>query len=261
MKIQVLGCNGGILPGSRTPAFLINDEILIDAGSVVAQLTMEQQDKVRQVFITHFHLDHTKDLAFLADNAFERPGLPIRVYGIKDTISDFKTLFFNDHTWPDFTKITSGNVPVVRLEELIINVDRKVSVANDIVIRPFPVNHSVEGVGYLVIEGDSSVIFSGDTGQTDLLWEIANTEANSLNRLKAIILETSFPNNLQKVADVSYHLTPNTLKKELEKFEAKDIPIYLYHIKPKFFDEMKREIEAINNKDISILENDMVLTF
>lgn len=261
MKIKVLGCNGGLLPGSRTPSFLINDEILIDAGSVAAQLTMEQQDKIRHVYITHFHLDHTKDLAFFSDNAFERPGLPINIYGIKDTISDFKKHFFNDHTWPDFTKISSGNVPVVLLKELILNLERKASPTSNVTIRPFMVDHTIDSVGYLLIEGDSSVIVSGDTGPTELLWEIANTEAKSFNRLKAIILETSFPNSLQKVADVSYHLTPNTLKKELDKFKAEDIPIYLYHIKPKFTDVIKREIEEIKNKDISILENDMVLTF
>ena len=261
MKIQVLGCNGGILPDPRTPAFLINDEILVDAGSVVAQLTMEQQDKVRHVFITHFHLDHTKDLAFLSDNAFERPGLPINVYGIKETISDFKAMFFNDHTWPDFTKITSGNAPVVQLEELVLNEDREASPTSDVIIRPFMVNHTIDSVGYLLIEGDSSIIISGDTGPTDLLWEIANTEAQDLNRLKAIILETSFPNKLQKVADDSDHLTPNTLKKELNKFNAEGIPIYLYHIKPKFLDEIKKEIESIDNQDVKILENDMLLEF
>lgn len=261
MKIQVLGCNGGLLPNSRSPAFLLNDEILIDAGSVAAQLDIDQQDRIRDIFITHFHLDHTKDLAFFSDNAFEGPGLPINVYGSKDTIEDFKKHFFNDHSWPDFTKIRSGSKPVVHLEELIINVDRMVTKGSKVSVRPFRVNHSIDGLGYLVVEGDSSVIFSGDTGPTEKLWEIANDEAQNLNRLKAIFLETSFPSSLQRVADASYHLTPSTLKKELEKFKSKGIPIYLYHLKPRFFDAIKREIEALGNDDISILENDQVLTF
>jgi cAMP phosphodiesterase len=240
---------------------LLNDEILIDAGSIAAQLDIDRQDRIRDVFITHFHLDHTKDLAFFSDNAFEGPGLPINVYGSKDTISDFKKYFFNDHTWPDFTKIRSGNKPVVHLEELIINVERKISKSTEVYIRPFQVNHSIDGLGYLVIEGKSSVIFSGDTGPTDKLWEIANHEAQSLNRLKAIFLETSFPSSLQRVADASCHLTPATLKGELAKFKSKGIPIYLYHLKPRFFDAIKKEIDALNNEDVKILENDQVFTF
>jgi len=262
MKIKVLGCNGGIIPGTKPPSFLINDEILIDAGHVASELTVDQQDKVRQVFITHFHLDHTKDLAFLSDNAFERQGLPITVYGSKATISDFKNFFFNDHTWPDFTKIRSGKNSVVRLQELIPNMDRKVvGKTSEITVRPFPVNHSVDAFGYLVIEGESSVIFSGDTGPVDKIWEIANTEALNLNRLKAIFIETSFPSNLQRVADASCHLTPNTLRKELEKFKTEGIPIYLYHLKPRYYKIIRGEIEAMKNDDISILENDQVFTF
>ncbi|MBN1572037.1 MAG: 3',5'-cyclic-nucleotide phosphodiesterase [Deltaproteobacteria bacterium] len=261
MKIQVLGCNGGIIPGTRPPSFLINEEILIDAGHVTGQLTVDQQDKVRQVFITHFHLDHTKDLAFLSDNAYERQGLPITVYGSKATISDFKEHFFNDHTWPDFTKIKSGKDPVVNLQELIPNVDRKAGKTSEVAVRPFPVNHSIDAFGYLVIEGGSSVIFSGDTGPVDKLWEIANNEALNFNRLKAIFIETSFPSSLQRVADVSFHLTPYTLKKELEKFKTGGIPVYLYHLKPRYYKIIKGEIEAMNNDDISILENDQVFIF
>ena len=254
MKIRVLGCQGGILPGYKSTAFLINDGILIDSGSVVSELQIEEQDKVRDIFITHSHLDHTKDIAFFTDNAVGRPDLPIRIYGSKGTISDFKKYFFNGHTWPDFTKIYSGGKPTVELATIKIKENIEIG---DLKISSFRTNHNMESVGYLLKDRNSSVIFSGDTGPTEELWQIANQEEN----LKALFIETTLPNDMQQIADTSAHLTPNTLVEELSKLKRSGFPIYTYHLKPYYIDVLTEEINAIGRSDIHVLKNGQVLEF
>lgn len=254
MKIRVLGCQGGILPGYKSTAFLINDGILIDSGSVVSELQIDEQDKVRDIFITHSHLDHTKDIAFLTDNAVGRPGLPIRIYGSKGTISDFKKYFFNGHTWPDFTEIYFGGKPTVEL--VTIEIKENIEIG-DLKISSFRTNHNMESVGYLLKDRNSSVIFSGDTGPTEELWQIANQEEN----LKAIFIETTLPNDMQEIADTSAHLTPKTLAEELSKLNKGGFLIYTYHLKPSYIDVLAEEIKAIGRSDIHILKNGQVLEF
>ena len=254
MKIRVLGCQGGILPGYKSTAFLINDGILIDSGHVVSELQVEEQDKVRDIFITHFHLDHTKDIAFLTDNAVGRPGLPIKIHGSEGTISDFKKYFFNGHTWPDFTEIYFDGKPIVQLVK--IEIGENIEIA-DLKISSFRTNHNMESTGYLIRDKNSSVIFSGDTGPTEELWQIANEEEN----LKAIFIETTLPNDMQEIADTSAHLTPKTLTEELSKLNKSGFPIYIYHLKPSYIDVLTKEIEAIGRSDIHVLKNGQVLEF
>lgn len=254
MEIKVLGCNGGLLQGLRSPSFLVNKEVLLDAGHVASLLTMEEQDRIRDIFITHFHLDHTKDITFLTDNALGRPDLPINIYATKVTISYFKKHFFNNFNWPDFTDILSDGKPVAEL--VTIKLGEKVRMKG-LEITAFKVIHAVQGVGYLINDGKSSFIYSGDTGPTDELWRIANSEEN----LKGIIIDTSFPNEMQKLADVSGHLTPNTLKIELEKLKKKGVPIYIFHLKPNFINILKEEINDIGSNDIHLLENDQIISF
>lgn len=254
MEIRVLGCNGGILPGFRSSSFLINRHVLIDSGHVAGVLTLEEQNKIRDIFITHFHLDHTKDIAFLTDNAFGNHDLPIRIYGTAKTVTDFTAYFFNNATWPDFTKINSDNNPIVRL--VAVRSGEKTSIG-PLEVTPFTVNHSVDGVGYVIKDGPSSVVFSGDTGPTDEMWDIINRDTS----VKAIFIETSFPNELQAIADTSGHFTPRTLDADLKKLTRAAVPIYLYHLKPKYYDGITEEIRALKRDNLIILKNDLLLTF
>lgn len=254
MEIRVLGCNGGILPGFRSSSFLINERVLIDSGHVASVLSLEEQNKIRDIFVTHFHLDHTKDIAFLTDNAFGDHDLPISVYGTARTISDFKKHYFNNATWPDFTKINSDNRPIVRL--VIIRHGQE-TVIGQLKVTPFKVNHSIDGVGYIVRDKSSAVFFSGDTGPTDTMWNSINADAS----VKAIFVEASFPNEFQAIADSSGHFTPKTLDADLGKLTRTGIPVYVYHIKPKYYDIISEEIRALKRDNLIVLQNDLRVTF
>ena len=68
MQIRVLGCHGSQTPGCNTTSFLLNGNTLVDAGTITSLLTIEEQLKINHVLITHAHLDHVRDIMFLADN-------------------------------------------------------------------------------------------------------------------------------------------------------------------------------------------------
>ena len=59
MKLTVLGCAGGIGGRERlTTCLLLDDDILLDAGTGLATLDIDALAKIEHVFLTHTHLDH-----------------------------------------------------------------------------------------------------------------------------------------------------------------------------------------------------------
>jgi hypothetical protein len=45
MQIRVLGCSGSIAAGSRTTSFLVDDDVLVDAGTGVGDLTLDEMTR------------------------------------------------------------------------------------------------------------------------------------------------------------------------------------------------------------------------
>jgi ribonuclease BN (tRNA processing enzyme) len=239
MKLRVLGCYGGNIPGHGMTAFLVDDTISLDAGWVSGALSLKEQEKVKDILISHSHLDHTCTLPFLIDNNFSAPGFSLRIYAIPEVIASMKNHLFNNHTWPDFTCLPNDLTPVLKLVEIAPEEPFEI---NGLTIRAVHVSHIVPTTGYILEDRKGAIAFSSDTGPTERFWEIVNT----LKRLRAVITETSFPNELQDLANVSGHLTPNTLEGELRKLK-KDVPVYLYGGKPKHLDRIKRQIKALRD--------------
>jgi ribonuclease BN (tRNA processing enzyme) len=241
MKFRVLGCHGGEAPGFRATAFLIDDVFAVDAGGIVGALPITAQARLEAVALSHIHLDHMKDLAMVADNTFALRRSPLDVYGAETTVKHLKRHLFNDRLWPDFTRIPSPSRPTVRLHPIPLEKDVRIG---RLTIRAIQVFHTVESVAFLVSDGDGTIAVSGDTGPTTRLWEVVNATDN----LRAILVECSFPNALQEVADLSGHFTPQTLKIELEKIADHDVPIFVYHLKPPFYGEVARELRGIGRR-------------
>ncbi|MDX8408666.1 MAG: 3',5'-cyclic-nucleotide phosphodiesterase [Mariprofundales bacterium] len=247
MRIRVLGCYGGQLLGFHLSSFLVNDSILLDAGAPTESLTLEEQHHIRHIFISHVHLDHIKDIAFLADNrSLKRLGGDSRnrcmvVHSVPENIGYLKQHFINDIIWPDFTKIPSAEDPILQLEPLV---EEQAVEVDGIRITPIRVNHPVPCTAFLLEEDGAQFIYSADTGPTDRLWEVANAQPN----LQGLILDCSFPNSQQFLADLSGHMTSHDVGKELKKLNRLgEVPIYLFHMKPEALNTMMDEIgnEAI----------------
>jgi ribonuclease BN (tRNA processing enzyme) len=245
MKIRVLGCYGGNVPELGMTSFLVNDTVCLDAGFVSGALSLREQEKVKDVIISHSHLDHTCSLPFLIDNNFSAPGFSLRIYAIREVIASMKNHLFNNHTWPDFTCLPNDLTPVLKL---IAVEPEKPFVINGLTFRAIPVTHIVPTSGFIVEDRKGALAFSSDTGPTQRFWEVANTT----KKLRAVITETSFPNELQDLAHVSGHLTPATLDQELRKLH-RDVPVYLYGFKPKHFRTIRHQVHALKRRNLHLL--------
>ncbi len=251
MDFRVLGGDGGVAVGHQTTSFLLNEDVLIDAGSVATSLSTEEQKKIEYVFISHCHLDHVKDLCFLADNMFAFRKTPIQVLSIKDNIEILKRHIFNNEIWPDFSNLSNGTSNILEFKE--IEDGAKVGGLD---VQIFNVNHPVPAIGFIVDDGNSSILITGDTGPTDQIWKEGNKRAN----LRAIFTEIAFPDSQEFVAEAAGHFTPKTFQEEMKKV-TKKLPIYIYHLKPSFYNSLKQEIDKLGFPDLYCLQLGDKLSF
>ncbi len=246
MEIEVLGGFGGECLGCRMTCLLIDDRLALDAGSLSEALPVERQVGVRSVLLSHSHLDHLASLPFFIENIFGKSEGPIEIHASAATIESIQSHLFNDAIWPDFTRLPNRWLPTVRFHEL--KAGQPVEIEG-VRVTPIPVDHPVPTFGFLLERGGAAVLWSSDTGSTRRLWEIAN----SLPALNALCIETSFDNSMQEIADLSGHLTPHTLERELEKLE-RSVPLLLHHLKPPCVEAIRRQVRRLANPDVEFLE-------
>jgi len=206
-----------------------------------------EQVEIRHALISHAHLDHTAGLSYLTDTlAMVAPDRHITVGSIAPVIDSLRTHHFNDALWPNFTAIPSHSHPVLGFRTLVEEGEARVG---DLWVTPVPVEHTVPTSGYVIHDGETGFVYTGDTGPTQRLWQVAR----EISGLKALIVETSFPNRLHALARVSGHLTPDMLRREIDKM-PRDIPIWIFHIKPQLFEETAEELARIDPARIHTLE-------
>lgn len=256
MDLRIVGCYGGETPRHRTSAFVLDDRLSIDAGSLTRGLELEAQYRLEACVISHAHLDHIRDLATIADNRCQQGCEPLIVAATKGTIEILRRHFFNGLLWPDFSVIPSAERPTIRFLEL--PAEQVVHVAG-YEIRAIHVSHTIESAGFIIeAPCGGAIAYSGDTGPTTRLWDFVNEQPN----LRALMMEVSFPNREQRVATLSGHHTPESLGAELRKFRrAAELPSLLYHLKPTYQDEIERECERLEGLNLTILRDDDRFTF
>jgi ribonuclease BN (tRNA processing enzyme) len=248
MKIQVLGGHGGEALGFGTTSFLIDEKLLIDAGAVASTLSIDQQTKIDHILISHCHLDHIKDLAFICDNCFGLKRKPFQVHTHETVKGIIKAHLLNDVVWPDFTKLPNSENPTMVIHSLQ---EENELTLGEYKVLAVKVKHAHDAMGFIIEKGDSAVLFTSDTGPTERIWSVAKAQKN----LKAIFTEVSFPNELQKVADISDHHTPFSIQKELQKMPS-GIPVILTHLKPHYRDSILKEMKGIGEGRVRVLEKD-----
>jgi ribonuclease BN (tRNA processing enzyme) len=242
MRIKVLGCSGGVGPGLRTTSLLVNDHVLIDAGTGVCDLSLEQMSRITDVFLTHSHLDHIAGLAFMADNLFDLIDHPLQVHATAATIKAVHDHLFNWILWPDFSELPNKEKPLMTWHEVTLGKPMKV---NGHVLSAFEVLHTVPGIGYSLEAPEGTFAFSGDTYACETLW----TALNGLKRLDKLMIEVAFTNDDDELARLSRHFTPKLLGEELKKLRHKP-KLFLTHHKP----GCEEEIETECKKALSAFE-------
>lgn len=254
MDLRVIGCHGGETPHHRTSAFVVDDRVAIDAGSLTSGVELKAQCALEAVLVSHAHLDHVRDLATIADNRSQNGAPPLVVAGTKQTIAILQKHFFNGLLWPDFSKIPNARRPAIRY--LVLAPEEPVTIAGYRVCA-IPVSHTIECCAFTLRgrQGDGTLAYSGDTGPTDRLWEVLG----ATDDLKALLMEVSFPNAEARLARVSGHHTPETLARDLAKLErhgkarlARELPTLLYHIKPSFQGRVERECARLRSLNLTV---------
>ncbi|MEW6109286.1 MAG: 3',5'-cyclic-nucleotide phosphodiesterase [Nitrospirota bacterium] len=234
MILKVLGSSGAEFPGHNPPAFLIDGKILLDGGTIGAQLDEEEQWKIKDILITHSHLDHIKGIPFLADNiVIKNRNHNITLIGIRETLRALRENLLNDKLWPDFTKISAAIEPVVKLRNISAGKPLKV---DNYTVTAYRVNHTVPAVGYIIRDKKGkALLYTGDTGPTERIWNVRDN-------INAVIVEVSFPNSMEKLAVKTGHLTPKLMLKELDKIKSSPGTIFITHPKPQYLKQIKKEI-------------------
>lgn len=237
MDIRVLGCSGGIGAGLRTTSFLVDHDVLLDAGSGVGELTLDEMAQLKHIFLTHSHLDHIHAIPLLVDSVFDRVDAPILIHALPDTIRALQAHIFNGVIWPDFTRLPHPERPVLRFETLEPG---EVVTLGERQFEMIPVKHIVPTVGYRITTPTGVFAFSGDTTTNDTFWAALNAGP----RLDLLIVEAAFPNAEQELCRIARHYSPEMLAEDLKKLNHRP-HIWLTHAKPGAEEKIFQEARSL----------------
>lgn len=251
MRIQLLpstfGENGHATQEQRLTCFVIDDCVAVDAGSLAIALTNEQRSKVRDIIVTHPHMDHIASLPIFIDDLYPTLKQPMRVHATPEVIALLERDVFNWNLYPRFSELKNNYGPV--MEYLPIPASGPFQVAH-LTVTAVAVNHIVPTVGLVVSDGEKSVAFSSDTAETEEFWKMLNERQH----VDALLIEASFPDRLAKLAEVSRHFTPSSLGKELKKLNHNGLDIMAVHIKPAYREEIIEQLNALKIPNLSVMQ-------
>ena len=242
MMIRVLGCSGAIAAGCKTTSFALDDDVLIDAGTGVGDLTLDELTGIEHILISHSHLDHVLSIGLLADSVMRRRAgrRPIQVHALPETIDALRKHIFNGAIWPDFTRLPSADKPVLAL--VPFKIGDRLDLGGGRHVEVLSAAHTVPAVGFAVEGKDGNWVFTGDTGPNPELWMRLRGM-----RVRHLVIETAFSDEERTLARISRHLCPATLGEELRQLEA-GVEVHITHIKPGELDAVMSEIAALGDR-------------
>lgn len=255
MRIQLLPSSfddgGSAIAAQRLTCFVIDDRVAIDAGSIGIALTEAQRHTVRDVIVTHPHMDHIASLPIFVDDLFSELEQPVRIHATEQVIGMLKQDVFNDTVYPKFDELRNEHGRV--MEYAPFDLDNEFRVAH-LKVTAVAVNHIVPTVGLLISDGKATVAFSSDTAETSEFWKVVNRAKD----LHALFIEASFPNSMQKLAQASKHLTPSMLENELTKLNHNGMDILAVHLKPAYRQTVAHELGELRIDNLSVMETGRV---
>jgi ribonuclease BN (tRNA processing enzyme) len=250
--IRVLGCHGAIAARCHTTAFLCDDDLLLDAGSGVGELRLDELARIDHILLSHSHLDHLLSVPLMADSVIKlRQGVqgapirPIHVHGLPATLEALKAHILNGVIWPDFSRIPTPEHPILKLQPFAIGDTLRFPARGgqaERCIRVLPAAHTVPAVGFAVDTPKGWWVYTGDTGPNPALWQ-----ALAGQRIAQLVIETAFGDEEAHLAKISGHLSPQTLAHELKQLDG-SVSVYITHPKPGEVPAVLSQIRALNSQ-------------
>ncbi|HAF15905.1 MAG TPA: hypothetical protein DHU55_05845 [Blastocatellia bacterium] len=251
MRIQLLpstfDSQGHATLEQRLTCFLIDERVAVDAGSIALALNSEQRENVRDIIVTHPHMDHIASLPIFIDDLFPTLRSPVRVYATPEVIQLLDRDIFNWNVYPRFSELKNDYGPV--MEYVPIPAGKEFKIAH-LTVTAVAVNHIVPTIGLIVSDGKSTVAFSSDTSETEEFWNVINRSKG----INAILIEASFPDSMAKLAEVSRHFTPASLERELRKLNHNGLDILAVHMKPAYREMIIDELKALKIPGLGVME-------
>lgn len=251
MKIQLLPTSfddaGKASNRQHLACFVIDDTVALDAGSLATSTTAVQKERIRNVILTHAHLDHIAGLPLFVDDCFATLREPVVVHATEQVIEVLESNIFNWAVYPRFSELENEFGKVLRYE---IIQPEKIHLVEHLKVEAIKVNHKVPSVGFIIDGGEAKFALTGDTAEVDWFWDRINQE----NSLQALFIECAFPDEMEELSRNSHHLTPRRLNAELKKFNRKDCPVFIINIKPTYYSSVCEQILALNLANIEIMQ-------
>ncbi len=235
MNVQNLGCSGGLAEGQFTTSFLLDGCTLLDGGTGVGKLSLEQMNQIETVLLTHAHMDHIAGVAMMLASLSEHRKTPVTLAAPKEVLEAIKTHILNWVIWPDFSKIPNEQAPILQYLELA---PMQTEDINGYQVMPIPLAHTVSSYAYRISRGEKAFCFFGDTGPTELVWQTLNQHPVS-----DLFIELSYSKESDELATISKHYTSVTLAEDLSKLEG-PAKVHIMHLKPGAEDQIMAEFSG-----------------
>jgi cAMP phosphodiesterase len=251
VKLQLLpstfDSKGAASAKQHLACFVVDECVAFDAGSLAMSCTDRQRANIRDIVLTHAHLDHIAGLPLFIDDLYATLAEPVRVHATQEVIDVLERDIFNWSVYPRFSELRNTKGQVMVYQPFAIGCEFSV---RHLQVLGVAVNHQVPASGFIISDSGTSVALSGDTSEMDEFW----TAVNSQEKLSALLIECAFPNELEDLAELSHHLTPNSLAAELGKFKLPDCPIFIINVKPTYRDVVIAQLNQLLGERVSIMD-------
>lgn len=250
MKLKLLPStfepDGAASNRQHLTSFVLNGRVAVDAGSLAMAVSPSERGRIRDVVITHAHLDHIAGLPLFVDDQFSELTEAVRVHATREVIDILERDVFNWSVYPKFSELENAHGKV--LEYRPFEPGGKFRI-DDLEFESVEVNHKVPSSGFIISDPSASIALTGDTANMDTFWD-----AVAGRNLAALLIECAFPNDLAELAEMSCHLTPSGLAAELRKFKDERCEVFVVNIKPSYREKVLREIAELNLGKVKPLE-------
>jgi ribonuclease BN (tRNA processing enzyme) len=243
MQLLILGCGTILQKGTskNCSGYLVDNKLLFDCGAGIWRSLLKNNITISQLnylFLTHFHVDHTSDIAPLLLNRYllaAEINSPFCVLGPPGLVRWFSKLTKLYGNW-----MAKMKIDLIEIQNNPVSIEKYK-------IYAYPTRHTDHSLCYRVEHGGKQFFYSGDTGYDEQLSQFARG-------CDLCLLEAS---NTPQTRDAG-HLTPEIAGKIAHNAQVKKL--LLTHIYPEALkDNPVKKAKKFFSGEVLIAYDDLIL--